>query len=167
MPYFYYKLNGNQKPCELPDGLKVVKTNPRPYILGMNGMQLGRRDFIYHFFYTALYRGFRRTFTEYDLVKNDVIVSKAVLVSKDPVYMFLPAKGVHLGYCATIPQERGKGFYPLLLKYIIQDNPQMDLHMIVATDNDASIKGIEKSGFVRYAIGDRNSKGQFYINKYL
>lgn len=133
----------------------------------MDGMQLGRNRFIFHFICTALYRGFRRTFVEYDLIKDDVIVSKAILFSKDPTYKFLPAKGVHLGYCATIPQERGKGYYPLLLRYIICDNPNMDLHMIVAPHNIASIRGIEKAGFVRYAKGEKDSRGQFCINEYL
>ena len=98
---------------------------------------------------TFLFRGFSRVFVEYDYIVNQTIVSKAVLISKVPLYKFLPSKGVHLCYCETIPEARGKGYYPQLLSYIQNDFRSDDLYMVVNEKNYASIRGIEKAGFER------------------
>ena len=77
---------------------------------------------------------------------------------------FLPLKGVHLCYCETIEKERGHGYYPLLLKYI-QSDVKKSLYMVVKESNTASIKGIEKAGFVKYASGRKLTNGHFVIEE--
>ena len=79
------------------------------------------------------------------------------------LYEFLPSDGVHLCYCETASDERGKGYYPMLLRHIRARYPRKDLQMIVYEDNTASIKGIEKAGFIRYAEGRKTSDGRFVI----
>lgn len=152
--YYYYRYLKSDKDISViidkRDDLRVKKTIPRIFVEGMTKMNLGKRAFFYHFVCTFLKRGFNRTFVEYDLCKNNKVVSKAVLISKDAVYQFLPPKGIHLGFCETVKDERGKGYYPALLQYICRINPTKDFYMIVKASNTASIRGIEKAGFKRY-----------------
>ncbi len=127
----------------------------------MSIMQMGRMKYFYYQLMTFIYRGFKRVFKEYDVVIDNTIVSKAVLISKVPVYKFLPKNGIHICYCETVPEARGKGYYPLLLKYIQNDMLNQDFYMIVDEDNISSIKGIEKAGFIRYANGQKTLDGRF------
>lgn len=159
--YYFYKQN-KIPPCpSFEKGIEIRKQTPNPVVQDMHAMQMGKKKFYYFMVMTFLCRGFRRVFKEYDVVINNKIVSKAVLISKVPIYKFLPRKGIHVCYCETIPEERGKGYYPLLLSYIQNDMPEKNLYMIVEETNTASIKGIEKSGFKRYANGQKLSNGQF------
>lgn len=165
--YFYRQGAKIIDEISLPADVKVKKCIPHSYVDGMRNMNIGRKRILYHYFYSLLFRGWHRTFVEYDLVKKGMIICKAVLISKVPIYKFLPRKGVHLGYCETIESERGNGFYPLLLRYIQHENPGLDLYMIVEESNEASIRGIEKAGFVRFAKGCKNDEGEFVISESL
>ena len=164
MYYFYKQGEIPSKPI-IPDGLTIIKQRPHPIVKNMSAMQIGKRRWYYHQFMTFLYKGFSRVFEEYDVVIDNIIVSKAVLISKVPIYKFLPKNGIHVCYCETIPEARGKGYYPLLLKFIQNDMPKKELYMVVDVNNNASIKGIERAGFIKYAEGDKNKKGVFEIIK--
>lgn len=140
--------------------ITIKKQIPNPLVKNMHSMQMGRKDYLYFMVMTFLVRGFSRVFIEYDIIVDNEVVSKAVLISKVPKYKFLPAKGVHLCFCETIEKARGNGYYPLLLSFIQNDNPQMELYMIVDENNNSSIRGIEKAGFVKYANGLKLPNGQ-------
>lgn len=71
-------------------------------------------------------------FLEYQVVaKDNTVLSKAQVIDKIWIFPFMKSKGIHIGPCQTIPAERGKGFYPYLLKYIMTDNPRREFFMIV------------------------------------
>lgn len=159
--YYLYKQGVIPEMPLLDKRMRIVKRRPNPFVANMNSMELGRKRYWYFGFMTFLFRGFARVFEEYDVVMDNRILSKAVLISKVPLYRFLPSKGIHVCYCETIPEARGKGLYPLLLTYVQNVHLQHDLYMIVEESNHASIKGIEKAGFVRYALGERLSNGYF------
>ena len=163
--YFFYKQGNAPVSVTVPEGINISKCKPRPLVANMHSMQIGRRKVIYYEIMTFLFRGFARTFIEYDVIKNNVVVSKAVLISKVPEYKFLPRKGVHLCYCETILEERGHGYYPLLLNYIQNDLSSVELYMIVDCQNIASNRGVEKAGFVKYGIGVKNQKKAFVVEK--
>lgn len=165
--YYFYRSKVNVEETTIPDDISIVKTMPHPHIAGMQHMQIGWLRWLYYNVYTIVFRGYCRVFKEYDIIKRGKIVSKAVLISKVPNYKFLPNKGVHICYCETLESERGQGYYPLLLKYIQNAEPSLDLHMMVLEDNVASIKGIEKAGFIRYAEGIKKENGHFLITKSL
>ena len=159
--YLLYKQSSIPIKPFLIEDMKVIKRRPKPFVANMSSMQIGKKHYYYYNVMTFLFRGFFREFKEYDIIINNKIVSKAVLISKVPLYGFLPKKGVHLCYCETIPEARGKGLYPLLLKYIQSERQQNDLYMIVDEDNLPSIKGIEKAGFVKYAQVKKLPNGCF------
>lgn len=52
-----------------------------------------------------------------------------------------------IGDCVTLPEYRGKGIYPNVLKKIVADFSTENLVMFVNKTNLSSIKGIEKGGF--------------------
>ena len=133
----------------------------------MHAMQIGRKKYCYYQVMSFLVRGFHRVFKEYDVMSGNKVISKAVLISKVPTYVFLPKDGVHICYCETIPEARGKGFYPLLLSYIQNDMPEKEMYMIVKNTNISSIRGIEKAGFVKYAVGKKTNDGRFVVNSLL
>lgn len=159
--YYFYKKSAIPPAPVLGDDVIITKQTPNAVVPGVKSMQMGRKRYWYFMIMTFLYRGFKRVFIEYDIIIENRIVSKAVLISKVPIYKFLPSKGIHLCYCETLPEFRGKGYYPLLLNYIQNDFKERELYMIVEHDNYASIKGIEKAGFIKYAEGEKLRNGTF------
>lgn len=67
----------------------------------------------------------------------------------------MPWSGIHIGPCRTVPEERGKGYYPYLLERIVGKNPQKEYYMIIDEKNLSSIREVEKVGFKRFAIGKK------------
>lgn len=161
--YYFYKQGIIPASPITEDGIVIKKQSPHAIVPGVKTMQMGRKRFWYFQIMTFFISGFNRVFKEYDIIIDGKIVSKAVLISKVPIYKFLPSKGVHLCYCETIPEARGKGYYPLLLSYIQNDFRDRDLYMIVDQDNFASIRGVEKAGFIKYANGIKQDNGSFVI----
>ena len=163
---FYFYKQSIIPPCPiLDDGIEIRETVPSPWVPDMHQMQIGKKKYYYYQLMTFICRGFKRIFKEYDVVINDRVVSKAVLISKVPIYKFLPTNGTHICYCETIPESRGKGYYPLLLSYILNDMPGEEFYMIVDENNIPIIKGILKAGFVKYATGVKRKDGTFVLNK--
>lgn len=161
--YFFYRQGIIPPLPSFEEGIKIIKCTPHSIVSGMHSMQIGKKKWFYFQLMSFLFRGFQRVFKEYDIIINNRIVSKAVLISKVPIYGFLPHKGIHLCFCETIPEARGKGLYPLLLSYIQNDYPLCEFYMIVKEDNTPSIRGIEKAGFVKYAEGVKNEAGRFVV----
>lgn len=62
----------------------------------------------------------------------------------------LGANDVEIKYCLTLPQYRGRGIYPVVLKEIVKNLSQFNIFntfICVKKNNISSIKGIEKAGF--------------------
>ena len=165
--FYYYKQAKTPTLPLLPSGMTIIRRIPQQFVCNMQKMQIGKKRWYYFQVMTFLYRGFSRVFEEYDLIVDRKIVSKAVLISRVPIYSFLPLRGLHLCYCETAIDERGKGYYPLLLSYIQNVRPGNDLYMIVDGTNTASIRGVEKAGFIKYAEGRKTNKGAFVIDNYV
>lgn len=61
---------------------------------------------------------------------------------------------IYIGHCKTMLEHRGKGFYPILLTRILADNEGVVVaFMAIEVDNAASIRGVEKAGFLVFAKG--------------
>lgn len=159
--YYLYKQGVLPPVPMLAEGAIIKKRLPKPHVKDMHVMQMGVKRFWYFMVMSFLFRGFSRVFVEYDYIVNQVIVSKAVLISKAPLYKFLPAKGVHLCYCETIQEARGKGYYPQLLSYIQNDFRSDELYMVVDENNNASIRGVERAGFERCGRVEKLKNGVF------
>ncbi len=119
-----------------------------------------KRKFLWKTF--SLFSGF---YKEYNLYRGDKFVARAEVVSWLPIFVFMPKKGVHIGPCQTVEDERGKGYYPYLISRIIQDMPNYDFYMMARAANISSIRGIEKIGFVQIANGRKTKLGRYIIVK--
>lgn len=104
------------------------------------------------------------TFWEYQLWRGDKLVSTADVTSWIPQLPFMPKKGLHVGPCVTMKEERGRGYYPYLLQRIVLDNPTKEFYMIVSPENISSIRGVVKAGFRPFAKGCRTRLGRYVIN---
>lgn len=162
--YYLYK-NGCLGNCDktLRGGGGEVKKHI--HIKDMSKMVLSWKRFIFYFITTFLYSGLKGTFREYSIVKNDIIVSRALLISIVPNYKFLPKGAIHICYCETVHQEQGHGYYPMLLKYLLANNPNTNFYMIIAEDNIPSIKGVERAGFVRCGEVEKMKDGSCITSK--
>ncbi len=75
--------------------------------------------------------------------------------------------GIHIGPCRTTKHERGRGFYPFLLRQIMRDNQNKVGYMIVHQNNESSIRGVMKAGFIPFAKGHSNSFKRYVIDEYI
>lgn len=164
---FYYYRQGVKRlyDCsnEMSD-LVFKRVRPECSIDRRKDMRIGPKRYLYLLVMTFFYAGFKRVFSEYHLERKDgKLLSRGVVMSYVPYYKFMPHNGIHLGYCITVEDERGKGYYSLLLKMIQNDMPRHNLYMVVDEKNVASIKGIENAGFIR--CGKCEKKGNLYYIK--
>lgn len=151
--YFFYRLSRLVFPPkkDLPEGYSIIKKNPG---------YLNIRNLIWRI--SNLFSNY--DFTEYQIAnKTGEVVSSAYVIGKIWKFPFIKTKNdIHIGPCITKPEERGKGFYPILLCYISNLYLNSNKYMIVHESNLSSIKGIEKTGFKRIAIG-RCTKFKRYV----
>lgn len=152
--YYYYRYRGEHKSRENSYLVSFRRITP-PF----NSIH----NILWHVF--SWLKGSK--FYEYQIVKNNRIFSKAEVCPKLPIFPFMKRGGYHIGPCMTINEERGKGFYPLLLQYIIRENSEMDYYMIVDENNIASQKGIEKVNFQMFAKGHKDCFGRYVIDELL
>lgn len=139
----------------IPDGFELDVVRPHS-----NSMH----DILWNLFSFGKYR-------EYRLFdgSNGKIASKAQVMPKIVIFRFMKKGGVHIGPCFTNPLYRGRGFYPMLLKKIIADYRSRtdDFYIFCNEGNNASIRGIEKVGFKRFANGKKNKFGIYVIKEYI
>lgn len=105
-------------------------------------------------------------FVEYQYLFDGKVVARAQVIHKLPIFRFMDNMGVHIGPCCTDPMHRGKNLYPSLLTRILSDHIDRNVYIFTDDANKASLRGIEKAGFVPFAVGNRRFK--FYVvEKYL
>lgn len=106
-------------------------------------------------------------FWEYQILRGNNVLATAQVCPKLPIFPFINSRGIHIGPCKTIKEERGKGFYPLLLQYIIDEHPERKYYMIIDENNISSQKGVEKVNFQLFAVGHKDALGRYVIDQYL
>jgi len=92
--------------------------------------------------------------TEYKVYDNEKEVHTSYLFNKVYLLKLLKKKGPVIGDCSTKVAYRGKSIYPHVINKIafeVLQNKKQEVFMIVDKENASSIKGIEKSGFHKFA----------------
>lgn len=150
MNWLYYSCASSDidnKELDIPDGFILNVIHPR--LCSMHDI-----------LWTILSFG---RYKEYQLLDNRTkqVVAKAQLMPKIIIFGFMKTGGLHIGPCFTEPQYRGNGFYPFLLKKIMQDyqNKVSDFYIFCDEKNISSKKGIEKAGFKCFGKGVKNRWG--------
>ena len=77
------------------------------------------------------------------------MIHTSLLLGKCFKFPFLSKTSAEIGPCFTDEDFRGRGIYPMALKYILNNCGYQEYYMIVSEKNISSIKGIEKAGFQR------------------
>lgn len=88
-------------------------------------------------------------------------VHKSMLIGKNYKFPFLKKAEYEIGPCYTQEKYRGRGFYPFVLNYIVEKNPDKKFFMLVADSNKSSIRGIEKAKFKNIGYTQRNRWGRW------
>lgn len=102
------------------------------------------------------------TYKRWLLIKNGrdrVVLCTAHTNNRAFIFPFMGKKSVYIGKCTTPEVYRGNGYYPLLLRYIIEKHKNKKIKFIyitVNTTNKASIQGIRKAGFSLFGMGYRD-----------
>lgn len=166
MKYLFYTNTAKDSGFQLPDGISVRKRMPKMFVDGMTEMNLGKRLFLHILSKVAVntVKGVRPVFREYDFIRDGVVVSKAVLMSRMSETAFMPKGGLYCSFLETLAAERGKGYMSLLHRYILADNAGKKIFVAIAPDNVCSAKCAEKAGFVCYAEGYLDKKMTFHIS---
>jgi len=82
--------------------------------------------------------------------EKEKVVHTSYVIPKCSKFPFMKNGDFQIGPCQTKKEARGKGLYPKVLNYIVNDigHEKTDFYMIVNDNNPASVKGITKAGFV-------------------
>lgn len=90
----------------------------------------------------------------YYMTNSDELMHTSYVVPQCNKFPFLGKNDYEIGPCFTYPKHRGKGIYPYVLRHICNSfgNSDTTFYMIVDDANIASIKGIEKAGFIKYGV---------------
>lgn len=100
---------------------------------------------------------------------NKDIAHTSCVVPKCFKFTFLRENDYEIGPCFTNPNFRGQGIYPSILSEIChtEGNEKTAFYMIVSDTNKASIRGIEKVGFIKCGVVRRSRLSKRYklVNK--
>jgi hypothetical protein len=104
-------------------------------------------------------------FREYCILYNSDIIAYAKIMQKIFIFDFMYEKGLHIGNYWTHHLFRWRGFYPYLLRKIVNDykNRIDKFYIISSIHNISSQKGIIKAGGYVFASGYKIKYGIYKI----
>lgn len=162
MKYLLFKKQKECKRINPIDESYVVKVFT-PH-LGRLFMEEEKKDphiLLFRLYISVLTRNKTKIYTIQD---GEVILHMSYVIPPNYKYPFLGRDDLAIGPCNTVPSARGKGLYPWMLEYIINDNKTKNFYMFIREENSASIKGVLKAGFVR---SDGYIEGVGVLNRFI
>lgn len=151
--YFLYYSRSTTETAPLSPEYAVntvsVRWNNRAY--------LDRLDIVWHILTLGRYQKM------VVLNAEGAIVHTSRVIGKCYKFPFLSKHSAEIGPCATAKEYRGRGIYPMVLKHVLAHGGYSEYYMLVHDTNTASIRGIEKAGFVR--IGQVQKRHGRWIQK--
>ncbi|MBE6941078.1 MAG: GNAT family N-acetyltransferase [Ruminococcaceae bacterium] len=109
--------------------------------------QKSKKDLLVRIMFSVLTGG--KTTIVYAVDKDGSVMHTSYVVPRCMKFPFLRKGDLEIGPCATLPEYRGRGIYPAVLRHICKTfaNEDTVFYMIVNDQNIPSIRGIEKAGF--------------------
>ncbi len=91
------------------------------------------------------------TKVEYYIMDDDLKIHSSFVFSHVRLLKLIKKSGYTIGDCITKPDYRGKSIYPFVLnniaRRIITENDKEEVFIIINSNNQSSIRGVEKGGF--------------------
>ena len=87
------------------------------------------------------------------------IIHRSRVVGKNFKYKFLDKHQAEIGPCYTSKDYRGKGIYPAVLSFILNENKFSKYYMLVREDNESSLRGVRKAGFKECGFVAKTKRG--------
>ena len=147
--YWWYKISASQVEATIDD---TANYKIRRFYLGMkNGYSLpgekpSAKTLLVRTFFSLITNG---KLCIYCAENENEIIHTAYVIPACWKFPFMKRGEYEIGPCETLPEYRGRGIYPTVLKKIVSDYKNTTFHMLVAENNSSSIRGVEKAGFIR------------------
>jgi len=88
---------------------------------------------------------------QFFITDDGLLVHQSFLFKKLFLLKIINEVGPTIGDCNTLEAYKGKSIYPYVINYIAKEellhNNQKEVFIIVNSNNESSIRGIEKAGF--------------------
>lgn len=147
MQYLLYKYDEKvEKNIKNLKNIKIIEFSPKLFKLYNNNEEKNLKTTIFRFYISILTLNKVKIYLAID--ENDRIVHTAYAICRNLKYPFLDKKDVAIGPCTTKEFARGKGIYPIILYYIIENTEFESYYLVIKPENLASRRGAEKAGFV-------------------
>lgn len=126
----------------------IHQKNISPFRLFARGEKRGIKSALVRLNFYLITKGKAMLFSAYNQ-ENELLHTSAV-IPKCYKYSFCDREDYVIGPCQTVPAHRGKGIYPYVIRYIMEVIGSADtvFYMFSAHDNEKSIRGIQKAGFI-------------------
>jgi RimJ/RimL family protein N-acetyltransferase len=152
--YHFFVFDGSASsplPKPLPDFLAIRVFEP-----SWGRLRVTKFTSIWLYIFWFLFS--RHRYKIYFVEDGERVVHLSHLISKNPKFPFLGRGDYEIGPCWTHADYRGMGIYPNVLKRIAEDmtGHSERLYIFAEIDNEASLKGIRKSGFRLVGTGRKS-----------
>jgi len=164
--YYLYKKTYTEKQetdsSEFLNSCSIEVLNPNPIRYRLHCEKIGFKQYLSRVYFWLITGG---KYKIYFLRHDDDIAHSSYVVPKCGKFSFMKKGDYEIGPCVTSTDYRRKGCYHYVLNHITSQKEyrQSEFYMIVKSTNEPSIKGIEKSGFIRCGI----VKKTYLLKKYV
>ena len=122
------------------------------------------KSFLVRKLFTWMSKGEMLIFSAYNA--SNQLMHTSYVVPRCWKFPYLHENEYEIGPCHTFSQFRGRGIYPRILRHIVSTvgTEETKFYMVVNSNNESSIRGIEKAGFSRIGIMEvRGITKRYYI----
>lgn len=139
--------HSNKNTCKFGE-IYIHQRKISPFRLFARGEKRGIKSALVRLNFCFMTKGKAMIFSAYS--QENELVHTSVVVPKCYKYSFCNKEDYVIGPCQTVPAHRGKGIYPYVIRYIMEVIGSEDavFYMFASHDNEKSIRGIQKAGFI-------------------
>lgn len=150
--------HANKNTCDFGE-IYIHQRKFSPFRLFALGEKRGIKSALVRLNFYLMSRGKAMLFSAYS--QENELVHTSVVVPKCYKYSFCNKEDYVIGPCQTVPAHRGKGIYPCVIRYIMEviGSENTVFYMVASHDNEKSIRGIQKAGFME--CGTIRAEGPF------
>lgn len=163
MHYLLYEYNKElKKDIHISEQINIIEFTPRLLKLYLENESKNLRTTFFRLYISILTKN--KTKIYFALDKDRKIIHTSYTICKNFKYPFINKGEIVIGPCNTEESARGKGIYPFVLNYIVNNTNNKSYYLIIRPENTSSIHGAKKAGFV---LTNRIIIGTKYLNRFI